>query len=72
MFLVFDRYNEYSYVSVTRSGGQSKVSKTHKLTKDMVIPPQSVVLGVTENKKQLIRTICEEQYLKNTGGYWTS
>jgi len=63
MFLVFNRYNKYSYKSVTRSGGgrQLKVSKTHKLTKDIVILSQSVVLGVTENKKQLIITICKEQ-----------
>jgi len=60
VFLVFDRYNEYSTKSVTRSGRQSKVSKTHKLTNDMIIPAQSVVLGVTENKKQLIRTICKD------------
>jgi len=61
VFLVFDRYNEFSTKSVTRSMRQSKVSKTHTLTKDMIFPAQSVALVL-----QKTRNSSSEPYVKTS------
>ena len=58
VYLVFDRYRQYSTKGVTRSGRQSNASKVYQLTHDTPLPPQNVALGVTENKKQIIALIC--------------
>ena len=60
VFLVFDRYKAYSTKSVTRSGRSTQAARVHSLNQAMPLPPQKVVLTVTENKQQLIRIICEE------------
>ncbi|KAH3788213.1 hypothetical protein DPMN_166347 [Dreissena polymorpha] len=46
-------------MSVARSGRQSNVSMVCKLTDDMALPSQNVILGVTEKKQQLISLICK-------------
>ena len=62
VYLVFDRYHEFSIKSATRLGrsGQQD-SRRHKLSLQTPLPSQKVVLTVTENKVQLIDIIC--QYL---------
>ncbi|KAH3795432.1 hypothetical protein DPMN_148982 [Dreissena polymorpha] len=54
VYLLFDRYMEFSTKSVARSGRQSNVSRVSTLAGDMASPPHNVLLGVTENKQQLI------------------
>ena len=59
VYLVFDRYNEFSIKSATRlarSGQQA--SRRHKLSLQTPLPSQMVVLTVTENKVQLIDMVC--------------
>ena len=58
-YLVFDRYYDYSTKDVTRSVRKSG-SRVHQLNVNTQLPPQKVVLTVTENKKQLIDIICSE------------
>ena len=60
VYLVFDRYKDYSTKSVTRSGRTTQASRIHSLNQAMPLPPQKVVLTVTDNKRQLIRIICED------------
>ena len=64
VFLVFDRYQEYSITGATRtSRGTGMI---HHLTTATILSAQKVVLTVSENKKQtnkqkkLINIICEE------------
>ena len=61
VYLVFDRYYDYSIKSGTRSGraGQ-EASRHHKLNMTTPLPPQQVLLNVTANKTQLIDIICEQ------------
>jgi len=73
VYLVFDRYYEYSIKSNTRSfrAGQ-KVRKRHKLSPSTPLPPQQVVLNVSENKIQIIDIICQQllqrvQHIQTTG-----
>ncbi|XP_052218348.1 regulator of microtubule dynamics protein 1-like [Dreissena polymorpha] len=49
---------EFSTKSVARSGRQSNASRVFKLMDDMALPTQKVMIGVTENKQQLIPLIC--------------
>ena len=60
VYLVFDRYREYSTKSPTRSGRTTEASRVHKLNLDTPLHPQKVVLTVSTNKKQLIDTICND------------
>ena len=60
VYLIFDRYNEYSTKSVTRDGRESGVSRRHHLALTTRLPAQKVVLSNVENKKQLIRIICSD------------
>ena len=58
VYLVFDRYNEFSTKESTRlARGTGRV---HQLTPSTPIPVQKAVLAVTDNKKQLIKLICED------------
>ncbi|KAH3814664.1 hypothetical protein DPMN_143169 [Dreissena polymorpha] len=59
VYLVFYRYMEFSTKSVARSGRQSNASRVFKLMDDMALPTQKVMIGVTENKQQLIPLICK-------------
>ena len=60
VYLVFDRYYDYSTKSVTREVRETGVSKKHHLVLSTKLPAQKVVLSSVENKKQLNRLICEE------------
>ncbi|KAH3833717.1 hypothetical protein DPMN_107030 [Dreissena polymorpha] len=50
VYLVFDRYMEFSTKSEARSGRQSYVSRVYKLMDDMALPTQNDMLGVTEKE----------------------
>ncbi|KAG0723713.1 hypothetical protein GWK47_042084 [Chionoecetes opilio] len=60
VYLVFDRYYEYSTKDVTRSARNTEASRVHQLKVTTELPSQKVILTVTENKKQLIDIICTE------------
>ena len=60
IYLVFDRYREFSTKSVTRASSGARTSHVHQLTTAMPIPPQKVVLTDLENKRQLIALIVED------------
>ena len=57
VFLVFDRYYEYSTKSVTRSARATGASRVHQLQLNNKLPAQNITLTVTENKKQLISLV---------------
>ena len=57
VYLVFDRYMEYSIKDNTRNTRQKGASRQHRLTLTMPLPPQKVLLTVTQNKIQLIDLI---------------
>lgn len=61
VYLVFDRYHNYSIKSGARQerAGQY-ASRCHKLSQQTPLPPQKVVLTVTRNKIQLIDIICKQ------------
>ena len=61
IYLVFDRYFSYSIkdgARLARAGQHA--SRRHKLTLQTPLPPQKVVLTVTENKIQLLDIICQQ------------
>ncbi|KAJ8884145.1 hypothetical protein PR048_016002 [Dryococelus australis] len=60
VYLIFDWYYDYSAKSPIRGTRPSSASRVYKLTENTLLPPQKVLLTVTENKKQLIGLICEE------------
>ena len=61
VYVVFDRYFEYSVKSTTRSTRSGQyASRRHRLSLYSPLPPQKVVLTVAENKVQLINLICAE------------
>ena len=59
VYLYFERYHEYSTKSVTRGARITEAGRTHR-RKANTLPPQKVVLTVTENKQQLMDIICTE------------
>ena len=59
--VIFDRYYEYSINSWTRTSRTvQQASRRYRLTPSTPLPAQSVVQTVTENKQQIIDTICEQ------------
>ena len=58
VYLVFDRYRDYSTKSVTREGRASDASRLYQLSENRPLPSQKAVLTVSANKKPLIGTIC--------------
>ena len=60
IFLVFDRYCEYSIKSGTRCSRKSHVSREHQLCRSTPLPPQQVILTVTKYKTELIDMTCDE------------
>jgi len=59
--VIFDRYFEYSMKSATRtSRAVQQASRRHKLTPSAPLPAQTTALTITENKQQIISTICEQ------------
>ena len=60
VYLVFDRYYDFSIKSGTRLARASQsASRCHMFTVSTPLPPQKVCLTVTENKMQLIELICQ-------------
>lgn len=61
VYLVFDRYYEYSIKGTTRSyRAGSLVSGCHQIRADAPLTPRNVILSVTENKVQLIDIMCQQ------------
>jgi hypothetical protein len=60
VYIVFDRYRDYSTKSTTRSARANGASRVFQLHKDSKLPAQKVLLSVSENKKQLIDMIITE------------
>ena len=60
VYLIFDRYEDYSTKGVTRGARVADASRIHQLNLNTALPPQKVVLTVTGNKKQLMQIICTE------------
>jgi hypothetical protein len=59
VYCIFDRYYDDSIKSGTRySRAGTQASRQHTLTLATQLPPQKVILTLTENKKQLIEMIC--------------
>ena len=59
VYLIFDRYLDYSTKGVTRSQRSVDVSRVHRLNEKMRLPPRNVILGVSKNKKQIIEMLCK-------------
>ena len=60
VFLIFDRYRDYSTKSVTRGGREAGASRVFHLKLKTALPAQKIGLTVTENKKQIIQIIYDE------------
>jgi hypothetical protein len=60
VYLVFDRYRDFSTKSGTRGAREAGASRVHHLKLKTTLPAQKVALTVTENKKKLIQLIFEE------------
>lgn len=60
VYLIFDRYRKYSTKDTARRLKTAGASRVHVLNFTTPLPPQKVVLGVTENKKQIIHLICKD------------
>ena len=57
VYLVFDRYREYSTKSVTRQVRECEATRPYQLTESTPLPSQKAVLTVMANKQQLISII---------------
>ena len=60
VYLVFDKYNDYSIKSAARAERGKAASKSHQLTKQTPLPSKQVVLGNNSNKSQLIDIIFDD------------
>ena len=60
VYLVFDRYTEYSTKGVTRVSRGAKLGRVHQLTTFMPIPSSKVILTILDNKRQLIGLIVDD------------
>ena len=59
VYLIFDKYEDYSIKGVTRTARGKEASRCHQLSQSMHLPPQKVALAVTYNKIQLADVIVE-------------
>ena len=59
VYLVFDRYHDYSTKSVTRYDRACEASRVYQLNEATPLPPQKAILTVSVNKKQLMSIICQ-------------
>lgn len=59
VYLVFDRYRDYSTKASTRDERECEASRVYQLTENMPLPSQKAILTVAANKKQLTSMICE-------------
>lgn len=60
VYLIFDRYRDYSTKSVTREVRECEVRRVYQLTENTPLPSQKAVLTVAANKKQLMSIICND------------
>ena len=58
IYLIFNRYREYSTKSVARDTRTCEASRVFPLTENTPVPSQRAVLTVSSNKKQLMSIIC--------------
>ncbi|CAH3121622.1 unnamed protein product [Porites lobata] len=58
VYLIFDRYPDYSTKSVTRDARECTASRVFQLSEQAPLPPQNVILTVSKNKVQLMSMIC--------------
>ena len=58
IYLIFNRYREYSTKSVARDTRTCEASRVYPLTENTPVPSQRAVLTVSSYKKQLISIIC--------------
>ena len=59
VYLIFDRYEDYSIKGVTRIAREKEASRHHQQSRSMHLQPQKVVLAVRYNKIQLVDVIVE-------------
>ena len=57
VYLVFDRYFDYSIKGVTYLERGKEASSRHQFSRLMLLPPQKITLTVTSNKVQLFDLI---------------
>ncbi|KAJ8018705.1 hypothetical protein HOLleu_43161 [Holothuria leucospilota] len=69
VYLVFDRYVDYSTKCSTRISRGNACSRVFQLSPTSPLPSQKLALTVTQNKKQLIDMICKD--LKNDTDFIT-
>ena len=72
VYLVFDRYEDFSTKSSTRTSRMAEGCKVYQLSLMSPLPSQKVALTITQNKKQLIDIICKDlqndaYFQENTG-----
>lgn len=60
MYLMLDRYKEYSIKSVACAESSKAAAKSYKLSMSNPLPSKHVVLNNNDNKKQLIDLICKD------------
>ena len=60
VYLVFDRYKADSTNASKRHGQDQGASRMYTLRSTTRLPPQDVILTVTQNKMQLIQLICKD------------
>ncbi len=60
VYLVFDRYENYSTKSSTRISRMAEGCKEFQLSPTAPLPSQKICLTITQNKKQLIDIICKD------------
>ncbi len=60
VYLVFDRYENFSTKSFTRISRMAEGCKVFQLCPTAPLPSQKVTLTITQNKKQLINIICKD------------
>ena len=60
VYLIFDRYYDYSTRSVTRGSRATGVSRIHHLQVNSKLPVQRILLTSSKNKKQLMQLIADD------------
>ena len=60
VYLVFDRYENFSTKSSTRTSRMAEGCKVFQLCPTAPLPSQKVTLTIIRNKKQLINIICKD------------
>jgi len=60
IYLVIDRYKDFSTISSTRTSRMAERCKVFQLSLTSPLPSQKVSLTITQNKKQLIDIICKD------------